>query len=129
MASEVPDETSSVATSHGWARVGTCQPAPAVLGHGIRPDLKSFLGGGWWGRGRRRTDSATDLHIENHLTVANCLHISAPGPRWGTAPCGPCAHPDFRVWLYATGQDNDLPSTARQTDHLWRLPSSRGKAV
>jgi len=36
-------QTSSVATGgHGWARA---HPAPAVLGHGIRADPKSFFRG------------------------------------------------------------------------------------
>ena len=61
--------SSSVATGgHGVARVH----APAMLGHGIRADPKSFLGSvGDGGRTRQQTCG------EKHLTTAiNCLYIS-----------------------------------------------------
>jgi len=60
--------------------VNRTHPAPAVLGHGIRADPKSFLGvEGWW------TDSATNLRREAFdsckLFVYICLlGASAPDP-------------------------------------------------
>jgi len=82
----------SVAT--GGHMQGT-HPAPAVLGHGIRADPKFF-----WGEGRRRADSATNLRRKAFDCCKLSVYISgSPDPHRPTGgppldPAGGLPSPD-----------------------------------
>ena len=84
-----------------YPRVGRSRahPAPAVLGHGIRADPKSFLGEGWGNGGLTRQQTC----VEKPLTAANCLYISrfwGPGPHVATTLTSePAYATDVITWL------------------------------
>jgi len=73
-------------------------PAPAVLGHGIRTDSETFLGGR--GRGRWRTDSATNLLSKTFDSCKLFVYIWLLGASLPDPTGAPLLDPaDFRSWL------------------------------